>query len=118
MKAYYDAHREVYTTPQTRVVSHILVKNKALADKLEAQLKGGADFAALAKKYSHRPGLEGAGRTADDHPRPDRARSSTGPPSTLRTGQLSKPVQDPVRLAHHPRREGGDAAASRRRSRR
>ena len=43
VKDYYDSHREVYTTPQTRVVRHILVaaKDKALADKLYGELKGG-----------------------------------------------------------------------------
>ena len=39
VKAYYDVHREVYTSPQTRGVSNILVKDKALADKLYNQLK-------------------------------------------------------------------------------
>lgn len=35
--------------------SHILVKEKALADKIHAQIKGGADFAALARTYSTCP---------------------------------------------------------------
>lgn len=49
VKQYYQQHIAQYTS---RTVRHILVSSKAQADKLEGQLKGGASFAALAKKYS------------------------------------------------------------------
>jgi parvulin-like peptidyl-prolyl isomerase len=91
VRSYYDTHREVYTSPQTRVVSHILVKNKALADKLYKQLQNGASFAALAKKYSIDPGSKAQGGQLTI------TRGQTVAPFDrvafeLRTGQLSKPV--------------------------
>src|SRR5262249_31391812 len=52
IKAYYTAHLASYKQPEKRQVRHILVKTKALADSIEAQLKAGGDFAKLAKKYS------------------------------------------------------------------
>jgi len=58
---YYIQHPQLYAQPQSRDVRHILVKNKTLADKIYAQLKGGADFAKLAKKYSQDPGSKSQG---------------------------------------------------------
>jgi len=73
LQAYYDQHRDQYRTPEQVAVSHILIKtplpgpdgkvdekgvttaqNRA-ADLLK-QLKGGAKFEDLAKKYSEDPG--------------------------------------------------------------
>ncbi len=52
ISAYYDKNKAQYAQPQSRDVRHILVKTKKQADALQAQLEGGADFAALAKKHS------------------------------------------------------------------
>jgi foldase protein PrsA len=94
VRSYYDTHREVYTTPQTRVVRHILVaaKDKALADKLYGELKGGADFATLAKKYSIDPGSKSQGGELTI------TRGQTVPAFdktafALKTGELSKPIK-------------------------
>jgi parvulin-like peptidyl-prolyl isomerase len=65
---FYTANQSQYGTPETRDVRHILIaeKNKdgsvdfdaskAKADEVYDQLKGGADFAALAKQLSADPG--------------------------------------------------------------
>jgi len=49
---YYVEHGAEYQQPESRSVRHILVKKKTLADSIYSQLKSGADFAKLAKKYS------------------------------------------------------------------
>jgi parvulin-like peptidyl-prolyl isomerase len=56
---YYDQNKKtLYTTPATRHVRHILVKTKALAEKLYSQLRlSDKNFAKDAKKYSQdKPG--------------------------------------------------------------
>jgi foldase protein PrsA len=96
-RAYYDTHRQVYTTPQTRVVRHILVKDKALAEKLYNQIKGetgnklATDFGALAKKYSIDPGSKAQGgqlniTKGQTVPEFDRTAFE------LRTGQIAAPI--------------------------
>jgi foldase protein PrsA len=72
IRAYYVENKDQYTVPESREVRHILIaeqtkgkvdypKSKALADDLYEQLRGGADFTALAKKYSDDPGSKDAG---------------------------------------------------------
>jgi foldase protein PrsA len=61
VRSYYDAHKTQYQQPESREVRHILVEKKPLADQIYAQLKSGANFAALAKKYSKDPGSAATG---------------------------------------------------------
>ena len=62
LRAYYDKNKSQYGTPETRLVRHVLVKKKDLADQLYNQLKAdGADWAGIAKRYSTDPGSKNKG---------------------------------------------------------
>lgn len=101
---YYTANQSQYGTPESRDVRHILIAekgkdgnvdfdaSKAKADEIYAQLKGGADFATLAKQYSADPGSKDAGGKLTI------SRGQTVPEFDkvsfeLATGELSKPVK-------------------------
>ena len=73
VQKYYKAHQDDYRLPETVTVRHILIKTptpdangkvdqkavdaaRAKAEDVDKQLKGGANFADLAKKYSDDPG--------------------------------------------------------------
>ena len=61
IKDYYNSHKSSYEVGTSRAVSHILVKTKAQADDIYRQLKAGANFAKLAKKYSTDTGSKSSG---------------------------------------------------------
>jgi parvulin-like peptidyl-prolyl isomerase len=62
IKDYYAKNKAQYATPETRLVRHVLVKEKALANRLYGQLKQpGADWGAIAKRYSQDPGSKNKG---------------------------------------------------------
>jgi parvulin-like peptidyl-prolyl isomerase len=90
--AYYDSHASEYRQPATREVRHILVKTKEQAERLIAQLKRGADFAALAKRFSRDPGTKSVGGKLTV------TQGETVPPFekaafALKTGAISRPVR-------------------------
>ncbi len=61
VKDYYAKNKANYTVPESRSVRHILVKTKAEADQIHAQLVAGGDFAAIAKAKSIDPGSKNLG---------------------------------------------------------
>jgi len=49
---YYEGHKGEFVEPEARHVAHILVPTEKEANEIYEQLKSGADFAQLARKYS------------------------------------------------------------------
>ena len=101
---YYAQNAAQYGTPESRDVRHILIaekgadgqvdfaKSKVKADQIYADLKGGADFATVAKKSSEDPGSKDSGGKLTI------SRGQTVPEFDktsfeLNEGELSKPVK-------------------------
>jgi len=90
--AYYEENKEQFTQPASRDVRHILVKNKARADEIHAQLEDGGSFAQLARQYSQDTGSKKQGGKLPVQ------QGSTVPPFDeaafeLDTNELSEPVK-------------------------
>jgi parvulin-like peptidyl-prolyl isomerase len=58
---YYDEHKDKFSTPPKVKASHILVKTKEEAEEILKEIKGGGDFAALAKERSKCPSAKKGG---------------------------------------------------------
>jgi foldase protein PrsA len=92
IEAYYNSHKSQYGQPESRDVRHILVQKKALADQIYSQLKSGANFAVLAKRYSKDPGSAANGgklTVTKGQTVPEFDKTAFD----LKTGQLSQPVK-------------------------
>lgn len=92
IKGYYEKNKVQYQQPESRQVRHILVKKKSLADQIYADLKGGADFAKLARKYSEDTASAAEGGTFSAF------KGKTVAPFdkfvfSAKTGELSKPIK-------------------------
>jgi len=92
IEQYYTENKAQYGTPEQRDIRHILVPTKKQADDIYRQLKGGGDFAALAKKFSKDPASASQGGKLTI------ARGQTVAPFDqtaflLKQGQISRPVK-------------------------
>jgi parvulin-like peptidyl-prolyl isomerase len=89
---YYTENKSQYEVAESRDVRHILVKTKVEADKIYDAIKGGADFATLAKKDSLDTGSKANGGKLTI------TRGQTVAPFdkaafVLATNQISRPVK-------------------------
>ncbi len=92
VQKFYTENKAQYTVAESRDVRHILVKTKASADDVVAQLGAGGDFGELAKKLSQDPGSKDAGgkltvRRGETVPAFDKAAFELG------VNELSAPIK-------------------------
>jgi parvulin-like peptidyl-prolyl isomerase len=93
LRKYYDENKSQFKVAETRDVRHILVKTKAQADKLYQQLRNGADFAELAKKYSTDPGSKNQGGAYKAVQKGQFVKEFDEYLFSAKTDQLSKPIK-------------------------
>lgn len=95
VEAYYTKHKLDFSTPETRVARHILVSDAETANTIKAELDGGADFAALAEKYSKDPLTKSKGGDLGAFERDDMVGAFSDAAFSLEVGNISDPVKTP-----------------------
>lgn len=106
MRAFYDAHvDELGSFPASVSMRQIVVapkptdaakaKARALADSLVIELRKGADFATLARRFSMDEGSRAAGGDLKWFRRGDMVREFEDAAFSLNVGQVSDPVESP-----------------------
>jgi foldase protein PrsA len=93
IKQYYDQNIDMLKTPEQVEASHILVDTKEEAEAVLAQLKGGADFAQLAKDKSLDEGSKMSGGSLGYFEKGKMEESFENAAFALGDGQLSDIVQ-------------------------
>ena len=93
IKKYYEDNKASFDTEEQVRASHILVKTQAEAEDIIKQLKGGADFAALAKEKSADTGSKDNGGDLDFFKRADMDPSFADAAFKLKVGETSGAVK-------------------------
>jgi parvulin-like peptidyl-prolyl isomerase len=94
VQAYYTKNKKSYATPASRVVRHILVKHKALAESIYSKLAtSDAQFAALAKKYTIDPGSKKNGGKLGSIQKGQTVPAFDKVAFSVPTGKVAKPVK-------------------------
>ena len=93
LAAYYEKNISKYTEDEQVRASHILVKDLDTANKVLAELKNGADFGELAKKYSIDTGTKDKGGDLGWFGRGRMVKEFEDAAFSLKVGEISKPVK-------------------------
>ncbi len=95
IKQYFDKNHAAFDKPEQVKARHILVPDLKTAEKVEADLKSGKDFAAEAKQYSMDPGSKDKGGELGTFRRGQMVPAFDKAAFTLPVGQTSQPVKSP-----------------------
>lgn len=95
VKQYFDKNHAAFDKPEEVQARHILVPDLATANKIEAQLKQGKNFADLAKQYSTDPGSKDKGGELGWFRRGQMVPAFDKVAFTLPVGAISQPVKSP-----------------------
>ncbi len=105
VKTYYENHKQEFTEPAQVKARHILVKApadgtekdwneaKKKAENIRKELLSGADFAALAKKYSDDPGTKDSGGELGFFKKGRMVPEFEQAAFSLKKGEISQPVK-------------------------
>lgn len=95
IKAYYDKNHAQFDKPAMARARHILVPDLKTAQKVEADLKSGKDFAAEAKQYSTDPGSRDKGGELGWFRKGQMVPAFESYAFTAPIGKISAPVKSP-----------------------
>lgn len=95
IKQYFDKNHAAFDKPEQVKARHILVPDMKTAQKVEADLKSGKDFAAEAKQYSIDPGSKDKGGELGTFRRGQMVPAFDKAAFSLPVNQISQPVKSP-----------------------